>query len=317
MPAPGGRCRRRGHHGDGVLRRPVAPRRLVARSVDAPGASATTSRTDPLTGLLMPQRMEPHRGRRGCPRQPLPATGHGRASSSSMGSIASSRSLGVRPATGSCRPSPTRISRHARGADHVARLGPAASGSCCPRPTRSRRSTTSSASARPATCGSNRARSRCAWRSAGRARPAIDSLADAFDAAPASGCTRSCVATRGVATRHRRRRAPSVDDIEGAPSPGLNRRARTAAQSRPWRSPRPGVAPVCTPSSTTSVPSTMTCSIPIGKRSRLVVRGGRADGRRIEHDDVRHRPVPERRRGRAARAARPAPRSSCGSPPRG
>ena len=35
-------------------------------------------------------------------------------------------------------------------------------------------------------------------------------------------------------------------------------------QSRPLRRPRPGVAPVCTPSATTSVPATMTCSMPIG-----------------------------------------------------
>ena len=55
----------------------------------------------------------------------------------------------------------------------------AGSACCCPRPTRSRRSTTSSGSGAPASCGWSRARSRSAWRSAGRARPATRSLIEA------------------------------------------------------------------------------------------------------------------------------------------
>jgi diguanylate cyclase (GGDEF)-like protein len=58
------------------------------------------------------------------------------------------------------------------------------------------------------------------------------------------------------------------------------------SQSMPSRIARPGVAPVCSPSRTTSVPLTMTWSMPRRKPSWLVVRGVAPDGLGVEHDEI-------------------------------
>ena len=52
-------------------------------------------------------------------------------------------------------------------------------------------------------------------------------------------------------------------------------------------------------------------------RARLVVRGGRTDRGRVEDDEVRHRAVADDAAIARDRGGRPAPRSSCGPPPRG
>ena len=90
------------------------------------------------------------------------------------------------------------------------------------------------------------------------------------------------------------RRASSPSGRPRASRSRVARRPADAGQSRPWRSARPGVAPVCTPSSTTSVPSLTNV---------LDARSGNCaarrtwpwpDRRRVEHDDVGHEAVGER-----------------------
>ena len=121
----------------GCSRRPSGTASLIdeAARIDRYGRPATVviiqlDGLERLTGVLGPRRPRPHPA--GAGGRPRPAGPR------------------LRP----CRP----------------HSGPVASGSCSRRPARSRRSTTSSASARRASSGSNWARSRCAWPSAGPLR---------------------------------------------------------------------------------------------------------------------------------------------------
>ena len=157
--------------------RAAATRRRPSRRAERRALRRARRRAIALTGLLDADDLRPARRRRGRPGRalPPPATvvifeldGLERLSSAS----------GRTPATGSCRPSPTRSGGWPAAPTTSRASGRAGSASCCPRPTRSRPSTTSSASGGPASCGSSRARSRCAWPSAGRARPATPTLAD-------------------------------------------------------------------------------------------------------------------------------------------
>ncbi len=187
------------------------------------------------------------------------------------------------------RPWPTRSVASLAAPTTPRALVAAGSRSSCPRPTRSPRSTTSSGSGAPPSCGSSRAPSPSASRSAGPARPATRH-SPTRSRSRSSGCTPSFDAVRAARTPHALRPGPgrSRDSGHGtarsfrrraaglAPPP----RTRTAClltglgaahgarvgQSIPRRIPRPGVAPVCSPASTTSVPLTTTCSMPVGKR---------------------------------------------------
>ena len=164
------------------------------------------------------QGVEPDRRRRGCPGEPLPPPGDRR----------DHRARRVRPSRrqprpGGGRPRPSRPRRHAQ--PECARCRPVGadrrrhgSGSSSRRRTRSRRSTTSSASARPATCGSNPAPSRCTSRSAGRApvrRPASRSRSRV----PRSGCSPSSAARSGSRATSISTGAPPVHDLEASASP--------------------------------------------------------------------------------------------------
>ena len=128
-----------------------------------------------------------------------------------------------------------------------------------------RRSTTSSASGAPPSCGSSRARS--------RVRLAIGWAGTAGD--PSLPDTQQVALERMYAELRRARASDAADGAapsrpqrtagsrpDGAPG-GAGWRRR---QSTPRRIPRPGVAPVWSPASTTSVPLTITCSMPVGNR---------------------------------------------------
>ena len=303
-----------------VLRPSAAPRSLRRRRSTRPKRPGVSSRTDPLTGLLLPRRMEPDPGRRGGPDQPLRPTGHGRDRRARW-----ARSADVDPRRGRGRPDPAGRRRLdqppcPRGRPRRPARDRAGSASCCPRPTRSRRSTTSSASARPASCGSNPGA--IAMRLAiGWASPAADaSLGDAFNAARGAD-------VRGAASRRPARHgvdppgASVATDLEGLPprpEPGaVAARVRGSALS-PGRGAAPGPAsrrcgrrrrrPACPPRSRARSRSGTSAA---RRRWRS---SGRSPGR------TRRGPRSPRRgarRDRAARAGRPAPRSSCGSPPRG
>ena len=82
--------------------------------------------------------------------------------------------------------------------------------------------------------------------------------------------------------------------------------AMPAAQSRPRRSARPGVAPVCTPPSTTSSPLTIDVLDAVGELARLVVGRVGADRRRVEDDEVGDEPIARCGRGPSGRGGPPA-----------
>ena len=129
------------------------------------------------------------------------------------------------------------------------------------------------------------------------------SLAERVSAvASRRGCTPS--SARGAA---RGEAGDSAADDRRGPDARARLVQRPAVSRRPRRIPRPGVAPVCRPSSTTGSPLTMTCSMPVGKRARLVVGRVAADRRRIEDDEVGEGAVADASRAGGARAAPPAP----------
>ncbi len=86
--------------------------------------------------------------------------------------------LGRTPPTASCRRWPTRSAGSPATPTRSPASDPAGSRRCCPRPTRSPRSTTSSASGAPASCGWSRARSRSTSPSAGPARTGDPTLTE-------------------------------------------------------------------------------------------------------------------------------------------
>ena len=208
-------------------------------------------------------RVEPRPHRRGGSDRPLRTAGDGR----------DRRARGLERLTGVLGPGAADrvlpaladvLGRHARGADYVARLGPGRFGILLPETGEVEAVNYVERVRRRASSGSNPARSRCAWPSAGPLHPWTAALRMP-SCWPRTGCTPSFAAASGarpISRRRVRRRAV----ISGArprrleTSPAM----RTAGQSTPWRNARPGVAPVWTPSATTRVPATMTCSMPTG-----------------------------------------------------
>ena len=153
------------------------------------------------------------------------------------------------------------LSRNARGADHLARIGPDALRDPAPRDGRGRGDQLHRARPRGlrpvARIGRDRAPP---LDRLGESRPET-SLAVAVGPRPGADVRRAAPARSGSRTTSSLSGPPPVHDIGGSPS---RLACASAPQSRPVRRPRPGVAPVCTPSATTSVPATMTCSMPTG-----------------------------------------------------
>ena len=112
-------------------------------------------------------------------------------------------------------------------------------------------------------------------------------------------------------------RRPASGRVSPRPAQPGGRRSRAGRlsplQPRPCRSARPGVAPVWPFSSATTVPLTITTSIPTG--SRRAHRRRVPDGRRIEDHEIGSAPSRMVPRSRSpSRAA--GHRSSAGQPPR-
>ena len=241
------------------MRRPVASG-VSSPIAAAPGSVPTTSRTDPLTGLLTlnewnrlvaDEDARVSRYRHTATVVIIELDGLERLVAT-LGREAGDRVL---PALADA------LSRNARAADHLARIGPGAVRGAAPGDRRGRGDQLRRAGPPGLRSVARVGRDRPApFDGLGQPGPGIEPRRRGRRA-PASGCSRSSAATRGS---HR------DIEVDGASRSTTSRdRPRPPdlvrlGQSRPLRRPRPGVAPVCTPSATTSVPATMTCSMPIG-----------------------------------------------------
>ena len=240
------------------MRRPIASG-VSSPIAPTPGSVPTTSRTDPLTGLLTlnewnrlvaDEDARVSRYRHTATVVIIELDGLERLVAT-LGREAGDRVL---PALADA------LSRNARAADHLARIGPSRFGVLLPE-----------TGEVEAINFVERVRQACdLWLESGAialhlsmgwASPGPESsLAEAIDRAR----------ERMFAEQRRTERlARDIEVDESSRSTTSRDRPRPPdlaglGQSRPLRRPRPGVAPVCTPSATTSVPATMTCSMPIG-----------------------------------------------------
>ncbi len=248
--------------------RPVSGANGTAASVDRAPAAATAAvaadsrgappRTDPLTGLLRQTEWErilideaARIDRYGRPATVVFIDVEGLDKLTSvLGPAAGDRIL---PALASV------LAGQARGSDHVARLGPGRFGVLL-----------TETGEVEAVNYVERVRSACElWLESGAiamrlavgwaAPPPDGSLADAFALAQDRMFAELRRGERRAADLAPERQTVGPR-LRGLALPGLN-----PGQSVPCRRARPGSAPVWTPSATTGVPATITCSMPIGK----------------------------------------------------